>query len=223
MVQFAFHEFAILHAISARNGSSFGMAITINERVNTEGPVGTGFTWLTTTTGMQPTNRYKLIALDSDEKTLREIAETTGPLFETLRVRDPQVALNLCEDEPLVRVIVTEHVVHQQTGQSLLEVACRCSPHIRRVMLTTYADQRSSSRGCTPGQSNSWPTSRSNAVNCLRPSGNRLAWACTTIPAHPDRDDGVEPHNSLESMLSRGDVGTYRVLTAGETSYNPRS
>ncbi len=89
---------------------------------------------------MQPTQRYKLIALDSDEKTLREIAETVSPNFETIRVRNPQLALNLCEDEPLVRVLVTEHVVHPQTGQSLLEVVRLRYPSIRRVMLTTYAD-----------------------------------------------------------------------------------
>jgi CheY-like chemotaxis protein len=84
-------------------------------------------------------NRYKLIALDNDLSVLRQIAELANPLFETVRVRDAVRALALCNEDPDVRVIVSEHVMHTDET-SLLDLVRMRHAHIRRVMLTTYAD-----------------------------------------------------------------------------------
>lgn len=89
---------------------------------------------------MQPSNRYKLIALDSDVNTLRAIADAAEALFDTIRVRDVQTAMTFCDEDPLVRVIVAEHMIHPQTGLSVLDVIRTRQPHIRRIMLTTYTD-----------------------------------------------------------------------------------
>lgn len=88
---------------------------------------------------MTPTARPKLLAVDTDMNTLRTIAEFTAPHFETIRVRDASVALSLLEGTDF-RVIVSEHVVMKGTQSTLLDLARARKPHVKRVMLTTYAD-----------------------------------------------------------------------------------
>jgi ActR/RegA family two-component response regulator len=89
---------------------------------------------------MNTPNRYKLIALDKDLTILKQVADYANPLFETLRVRDAARAIALCNEDPMIRVIVTEHVIHQEPNVSLLDLLRVRHEHIRRVMLTTYAD-----------------------------------------------------------------------------------
>src|SRR5688572_6974079 len=88
---------------------------------------------------MTSTSRPKLLAVDADMNTLRAIAEITAPHYETIRVRDASVAMSLINDTDF-RVIVTEHCIIKGTDNTLLDFVKARKPHVKRVMLTTYAD-----------------------------------------------------------------------------------
>jgi ActR/RegA family two-component response regulator len=82
----------------------------------------------------------KLVALDGDLSTLREIADAVGDHFVVVPCRDVLRAIGVIETDAAVRVVVTEHVMYAASGTSLLETVRARKPHVRRVMLTSYAD-----------------------------------------------------------------------------------
>jgi DNA-binding response OmpR family regulator len=89
---------------------------------------------------MSLTSRPKLLAVDADMNTLRTIAEIAAPHYETIRVRDAGVALTICDEDPDVRVIVAEHRPMNGTDSTLLDLVRARKPHVKRIMLTTFAD-----------------------------------------------------------------------------------
>src|SRR5687768_12807632 len=101
---------------------------------------------------MSSNGKSKLIALDHDIIVLREIAIAMGPWFEVLRFREPMNVMSVIEtDASSIDVIVTEHVLPQASGVSLLEtIRTRC-PKIRRVLLTGYGDLASIVAGLHSG------------------------------------------------------------------------
>ena len=82
----------------------------------------------------------KLIALDHDLNVLRDIAQALCPWFEVLRFREPLSAMALIETDPGIGAIVTEQVLPQASGVSLLETVRTRRPEVRRVLLSSYGD-----------------------------------------------------------------------------------
>lgn len=84
----------------------------------------------------------KLIALDHDVSSLREIAATLTPWFDVLRFREPMkvMALVQSDDSSSIGAIVTEQVLPQASGVDLLESIRSLRPQIRRVLVSGYGD-----------------------------------------------------------------------------------
>jgi len=82
----------------------------------------------------------KLVALDSDDAVLAQVARVAGSYYTVIQVRNPKRAIALVEEDPQVRVFVTEQVMRGADGVELLESIRTMRPEVRRVMVTTYTD-----------------------------------------------------------------------------------
>jgi two-component system response regulator RegA len=86
------------------------------------------------------TRSRKIIVVDDDIQVIREASKLFSGLFRVLGTANPMHAVALAEREENVRVIISEEVLVSGSGLDLLETVRTLRPHIRRVMLTTYAD-----------------------------------------------------------------------------------
>jgi ActR/RegA family two-component response regulator len=93
----------------------------------------------------------KLLALDSDDSVLRQIARVFGGYFLVVPVRSPSRALGLLEGDPHIRVMITEQVMRFAQGVELFETVRTMRPDVRRVMLTSYTDLASIVTGLHSG------------------------------------------------------------------------
>jgi len=85
-------------------------------------------------------SKPKLIALDYDLSTLRDVAAVMTPWFEVLRIREPMKAIATIESDKTIAAIITEQVLPQASGIDLLETIRTRAPGIRRVLLTGHDD-----------------------------------------------------------------------------------
>lgn len=93
----------------------------------------------------------KLLALDSDDNVLRQIARVFGGYFLVIPVRSPNRALGLLESDRHIRVMITDQVMRFAQGVELFETVRTMRPDVRRVMLTTYTDLASIVTGLHSG------------------------------------------------------------------------
>ena len=89
---------------------------------------------------MQLETKPILVALDNDASCLREVSETAAPWFEVIRASSAKRAIELLQNNALVRAIVSEHIVNTERGIALLETACKLRPDVRRVLMSNHGD-----------------------------------------------------------------------------------
>ena len=85
------------------------------------------------------TKRF-LLALDGDEAVLKTISSLAKAYYEVRATRDPMRWLGWLQGSENVAVVVTEHVLRNSNGVTLLETARTTRPDARRVLMTTYHD-----------------------------------------------------------------------------------
>jgi DNA-binding NtrC family response regulator len=85
------------------------------------------------------TKRF-LLALDGDDVVLKTIARLASAYYEVRATRDPVRWLGWLQGSENVAVVVTEHVLRNSNGVTLLETARTTCPTARRVLMTTYHD-----------------------------------------------------------------------------------
>jgi DNA-binding NtrC family response regulator len=85
------------------------------------------------------TKRF-LLALDGDDAVLKTIARVASAYYEVRATRDPMRWLGWLQGTQDVAVVVTEHVLRNSNGVTLLETARTTCPGARRVLMTTYHD-----------------------------------------------------------------------------------
>ena len=81
-----------------------------------------------------------LLALDGDEAVLKTIAHLASAYYEVHATRDPVRWLGWLQGSENVAVVITEHVLRNSNGVTLLETARTTRPNARRVLMTSYHD-----------------------------------------------------------------------------------
>lgn len=81
-----------------------------------------------------------LLALDGDEAILKTITRLASAYYEVRTTRDPMRWLGWLQNSESVAMVITEHVLRNSNGVTLLETARTCRPTARRVLMTTYHD-----------------------------------------------------------------------------------
>ena len=81
-----------------------------------------------------------LLALDGDEAVLKMIARLASAYYEVRATRDPVRWLGWLQGSENVAVVITEHVLRNSNGVTLLETARTTRPNARRVLMTSYHD-----------------------------------------------------------------------------------
>lgn len=81
-----------------------------------------------------------LLALDGDEAVLKTIARLASAYYEVHATRDPVRWLGWLQGSENVAVVITEHVLRNSNGVTLLETARTTRPNARRVLMTSYHD-----------------------------------------------------------------------------------
>ena len=84
--------------------------------------------------------KRKLIALDYDMNSLREVAAALAPWFDVLRFREPLKVMSLIQADDSIAAIVTEQVLPKASGVDLLESIRTLRPQVRRVLVSGYND-----------------------------------------------------------------------------------
>ncbi|HEY2587706.1 MAG TPA: response regulator [Tepidisphaeraceae bacterium] len=82
----------------------------------------------------------RIIYLDNDDQTARQVARVFGGAFHVLHVQNPRRMIGLMETDPAIAAVITEQVLRSGNGVELLESVRTFRPQIRRVMLTGYPD-----------------------------------------------------------------------------------
>jgi DNA-binding NtrC family response regulator len=95
--------------------------------------------------------KSKLIALDHDLQSLRDVAAAMTPWYDVVRLREPMKVVELLQADANVAVVVTEQVLPTGSGVSLLESARTLRPDVRRVLMTGYGDLASIIAGLHSG------------------------------------------------------------------------
>jgi len=81
-----------------------------------------------------------LLALDGDGAVLKTIAHLASAYYEVHATRDPVRWLGWLQGSENVAVVITEHVLRNSNGVTLLETARTTRPNARRVLMTSYHD-----------------------------------------------------------------------------------
>ena len=81
-----------------------------------------------------------LLVLDGDEAVLKTISRLASTYYEVRATRDPVRWLGWLQGSENVAVVITEHVLRNSNGVTLLETARTTCPTARRVLMTTYHD-----------------------------------------------------------------------------------
>jgi DNA-binding NtrC family response regulator len=82
----------------------------------------------------------KLLAIDTNRKTLLEISQTAAQWYEVVTTNDPKYALTLLNAKADFAVLICEHITGNFEGVSFLDCVRNCSPDTRRVVLSSYGD-----------------------------------------------------------------------------------
>jgi len=77
----------------------------------------------------------KLIAVDRDDATLREICMALRGMIEVLPLKDPQQALATIAHDPAVVAVIVDQNAHPHHGLAVLQQVRKTSEKIRRVLL----------------------------------------------------------------------------------------
>jgi DNA-binding NtrC family response regulator len=85
-------------------------------------------------------HRPKLIALDEDAATLREIERIATPWFDVLSTRDTRQAIAWVANDPSVEAVITEQVLSSSTGVTILESIRTMKSEVRRILITGHGD-----------------------------------------------------------------------------------
>jgi ActR/RegA family two-component response regulator len=93
----------------------------------------------------------RIIHLDNDDPTARQVARVFGGVFHVIQVQNPHRVMALLEIESNIAAVITEQVLRSGQGVELLETIRTFRPHVRRVMLTGYRDQASVAVGASSG------------------------------------------------------------------------
>ena len=116
----------------------------------------------------------RIIYLDNDDPTARQVSRVFGGAFHVLHVQNPRRMIGLLETDPTIAAVITEQVLRCGNGVELLESVRTLRPQVRRVMLTGYADLASIVVGLHSG-----------AIQCLlhKPVGDAdlLSGVCPEI------------------------------------------
>jgi response regulator RpfG family c-di-GMP phosphodiesterase len=92
-----------------------------------------------------------IIALDDDNRTLRQISELLSQHFNILTTSDPQKALSCLENDKSVSSILVEQSLRNGAALEVLENAARLRPGVLRILITRYADLPSIVKGLHTG------------------------------------------------------------------------
>ena len=80
-------------------------------------------------------SKSKLIALDSDPVTLRQIAQTAGQWYEVFTTSSARQAIAWLREKQSISVLISEHVTQKVDGSRLLKTAQVEFPEIRRIVM----------------------------------------------------------------------------------------
>lgn len=82
----------------------------------------------------------KLIAVDRDDATLREICMALRGMIEVLPLKDPQRALATVAHDPTIVAVIVDQNAHPHHGLAVLKQVRKTSEKIRRVLLAAPGD-----------------------------------------------------------------------------------
>ncbi|HTW93762.1 MAG TPA: response regulator [Tepidisphaeraceae bacterium] len=87
-------------------------------------------------------NRSKLVVLDQNMKVLYEISRVANPWMEPIVTSDPKEAMAHLEKDKEIKVFLTEQVLSNASGISLLDSIRSMRPDVRRVLMSDAAELR---------------------------------------------------------------------------------
>jgi ActR/RegA family two-component response regulator len=93
----------------------------------------------------------RIIHLDNDDQTARQVARVFGGAFHVIQVQNPRRVIGLMEIEQSIVAVITEQVLRSGDGVELLASVRTFRPHVRRVMLTGYAERAAVTLGLQGG------------------------------------------------------------------------
>src|SRR5215472_4038249 len=89
---------------------------------------------------MSSPQKHRLIALDTDRRTLHDVCELAKVWYEVLPTYDPRQAMAWLQNESTVSIFVTAQVDATFDGMSLLDKVRTICPDVRRIVMTDFCD-----------------------------------------------------------------------------------
>jgi DNA-binding NtrC family response regulator len=89
---------------------------------------------------MSSPQKHRLIALDSDRRTLHDVCELAKVWYEVMPTYDARQALAWLQNEAQVSIFVTAQVDAAFDGMSLLDKVRTLWPTVRRIVMTDFCD-----------------------------------------------------------------------------------